>query len=696
MNRSTKQLLFERMVTIGGMKPRLDEALILENTNAAKKYLEQMNMGVETPEGKKILDTITNITRGDGYTLLLTKFLVNDKLPIDDIKKIHDYIKNNKQVLKSLPKEASTYDSYRNFKLDVDKLEDSRIIKKLFNELDAELKNEYKNASPQVKQQFNEIARKYDNLDNDIKKQITSKIKSFKQIEEFNSYVNNVIDSVATGSDIKTVYEKVKNTEKADIVHVKDNILIANIRSFEASQTLGCTSSWCITRNQTWYNNYRKGGKYFFFIWDFNYPSSENEYLVGTAFNPQSPERSETFVKDNIRTSLAGTIDSKGLDMSILSNYVEKHKEEAKMELEKLVGEGNSFLGLVVKANNGNENAMDALQNLIATEMQIDPDNVVVSTNYITFENKEDFFSFIDLDTESYDYIYAIANAHYYNNEDFYNLDDKDAEISYLMNSEIEELFKTLARHTGLHVKYKDDDWGGGTYQVANFLKDIGKYDEYMEKFGSEYDNANTRAKQNHAEELISNLGFDDEGAIELSTIINKAIENNENYTTFTEFTQSLPVDEINYDAMYGGSENVDYDELFSEMTSFLNDIESDLDSDDSQVYKNAQAYQKIEQTLKDLGFNLDVKDSLGKLETEDRVIEILQMDEDMAKVKIYYKPEYYHENGLEKPTDKTGNIKPENLVNYVKQMQLPLKEHMREKSKQLLMERMRIIAGLK
>ncbi|MDZ7785997.1 MAG: hypothetical protein U5L95_02640 [Candidatus Saccharibacteria bacterium] len=53
-------------------------------------------------EGKKILDTINHAPRGDGYTNLLTKFYVNERMPIDDIKKLYDYLKENKQHVNRL------------------------------------------------------------------------------------------------------------------------------------------------------------------------------------------------------------------------------------------------------------------------------------------------------------------------------------------------------------------------------------------------------------------------------------------------------------------------------------------------------------------------------------------------------------------------------------------------------------------
>jgi len=121
----------------------ISEGLLFENPNQAIKFLKEKNLDPQvSQEGKKIFDTINNITRGDGYTNLLTRFHVNEKMPIDDIKKLYDYLKQNKQHVNRLPKPVVTYNTYRELRRDLDSMEEMRTLKKLYDQLPSYLKNE--------------------------------------------------------------------------------------------------------------------------------------------------------------------------------------------------------------------------------------------------------------------------------------------------------------------------------------------------------------------------------------------------------------------------------------------------------------------------------------------------------------------------------------------------------------------------
>jgi hypothetical protein len=89
----------------------LFESFLNENPNQARKFLKEKNLDpITNPNGQKIFNTITGITRGDGYTYLLTRFYVNEKMPVDDLKKLHEYLRQNKEFVTRLEYNQEYYD----------------------------------------------------------------------------------------------------------------------------------------------------------------------------------------------------------------------------------------------------------------------------------------------------------------------------------------------------------------------------------------------------------------------------------------------------------------------------------------------------------------------------------------------------------------------------------------------------------
>ena len=63
---------------------------INEHHNQAIKFLKDRNLDPDVSQiGKDVLDNIIQITNADGFTGLLTKFHVIDKLPFDEIKELY-------------------------------------------------------------------------------------------------------------------------------------------------------------------------------------------------------------------------------------------------------------------------------------------------------------------------------------------------------------------------------------------------------------------------------------------------------------------------------------------------------------------------------------------------------------------------------------------------------------------------------
>lgn len=155
-----------------------------------------------------------------------------------------------------------------------------------------------------VKQYANSIgSNKYDYLYNDesykiiekiydlslkrniFQQHIGKKLAAYKTPEEFNEALKlfyRSFNDFAKGS----VLNKAENAD-VEVLVEQDDLLILKIHSFEESKLLGSTS-WCISRDETYFNSYTSNGKEQYFIYDFTYDAEDCESMIGITLDSGS------------------------------------------------------------------------------------------------------------------------------------------------------------------------------------------------------------------------------------------------------------------------------------------------------------------------------------------------------------------------------------------------------------------------
>lgn len=107
---------------------------------------------------------------------------------------------------------------------------------------------------------------------------IGKKIAAYKTPEQFNEGLSNFLKSF-NGFDMDSMVLKAENTG-AKIISQSDDILIVEIENYEQSKILG-SSSWCIVRDQSYFNSYTEDGNKQYFLYDFSLESSDNASMIG-------------------------------------------------------------------------------------------------------------------------------------------------------------------------------------------------------------------------------------------------------------------------------------------------------------------------------------------------------------------------------------------------------------------------------
>lgn len=663
-----------------------EEIFLNENPNQAIKYLKGKNLDPATnPKGKLILNTITGFTKGDGYTYLLTLFNVNEKMPMDDLRKLYEYLKTNKEFTNRLPKPVVTYASYRELRNDLDAMESMKVMKKLYNQLPATLKQQQGELSVQEKQKLKELAEKFNILTPDQQNFFIKKVSGYKDIKTFIGNLKNYIYAIENNEDFNSILAKIENTPNAAVAYADPdkNIIIAHIKSFDASKALGCTSNWCITRDTEHWRNYKKGGNKYFFIWDFNYPAEDINYMVGTAYNPNNPETSQTHLKDDKQTQLSAVVVKKGLSFDIFTDYLKKYNQEIAASMEGKEGLSNA-LSLY-------ESEPDKLVDIIASSEFIrefsSPPDVEHSGDYVYLGmDGEKMRAALDLG-EEYDYIERTAHDYGYNDNSY----DSD-EVNYMhngLNSDNIELLVDLAKKLGVPANvYEEFDSEEGA--IYKFLE---KYDleDISSDYLSEYSNAKSDAESREAKSMIDKVPFIiTDGSFRVSNMIDYIKENNITANNFDELIEAIKenMPDFSYEAINdAGYQDIDLDGLNSTIKRNIESIIDKVENDpDNEYYVKAKLIVAVNDSLEKLGFTLTQKeDDMGEIILPDKKIVINSADYDNEEdqniyvtASFMYNHDFFKKHKQLAPKHKKVRIPLEKLKNYISQYELDMNENIK------------------
>ena len=169
----------------------------------------------------------------------------------------------------------------------------------------------------------------------DLQDNIGKKIAGFQKPEDLlaalQKYVNSLEDF-----DMDSVVRKSAKFN-ADIVVKHDDLLIIDIKDFEASKVLG-SGSWCISRHENYFNSYVAGKtNKQFFIYDFTQDSKNNDSMIGITLDEKGEHYAAHVKNDDglgenssLFKKLQKTIIENNLDM--FPNLDEKLKESLQIK----------------------------------------------------------------------------------------------------------------------------------------------------------------------------------------------------------------------------------------------------------------------------------------------------------------------------------------------------------------------------
>lgn len=113
--------------------------------------------------------------------------------------------------------------------------------------------------------------------DNSLQEYIGKKIAAFKSPEQFNEALTTFLDSL-NSFEMQATINKARKFD-IEVVSTEDTKLILRINDFNQSHAIG-SSSWCISRDESYFNSYAKGREQYF-LFDFSKDNTDNRSMIG-------------------------------------------------------------------------------------------------------------------------------------------------------------------------------------------------------------------------------------------------------------------------------------------------------------------------------------------------------------------------------------------------------------------------------
>ena len=326
---------------------------IKENVQQAKIFLKkresERRKSKLTPEQEKEVENnpdfikIKNLLQKkagapdmSGYVYLFTKFFFDQNIDLESLKLLYEKLIKYKHLLGNLPMQIDKYadilgdssdkrDGFERLTDDINQLELSIITKKFVDRLPNDFvvknpnakdygatipsfKKAYENAPKEIKDKVAGIAKAFDEFGKssngtmDLNKNKDLQSFFFKIIKRYRS-LNEVIKAAllyiksANNSQISDFFQQIEKTNQkfgerngAEIVYYENNILILEIKSFQANKELNSNTSHCIKDSISYWNSYVGGDSNYnkqYYIYNFNLSSADNKSVIGITISPK-------------------------------------------------------------------------------------------------------------------------------------------------------------------------------------------------------------------------------------------------------------------------------------------------------------------------------------------------------------------------------------------------------------------------
>lgn len=332
--KQAKAFLRKRLI-VDGNKPSDEEVQAAENDPDFLKI-------------KKMLD------KHPGYVYAFTKFFFADNVPLKELevayRRLQSY-KNSKNIkpisdyAKIIPSESDPRSGFECMTDDLDNADNDKIVAEFVAQFPgafvvrqganagrevASIKDEYRKASTAIKDKVKGIALAFETVCTDANGTVDKKaclsnklvfFKSTKRYQSLNELLNAANANLKSANNlgvsqmiksIMSVNEKYGEINGAEIVFNENEILVVEIRSFQANRLLNANTKHCIKDTISYWNSYVGGDDMYnkqYYVYNFNMLPSENNSVIGITIDKKhdtyaAHAKDDTDVKSGLKSLL--------------------------------------------------------------------------------------------------------------------------------------------------------------------------------------------------------------------------------------------------------------------------------------------------------------------------------------------------------------------------------------------------------
>lgn len=303
-----------------------------ENIQLTKKYIKDKVLAtIENQEEisqeeleKRIKDTIDRdenfkkvremLKKTPGYVYTFYRFM-EDGVPQDELTTLYQRLIDNKQFLNNLslpfdkygdldPSKHENRNGYEVLNDELEFIDLNKIASKFVSTFTPELKKSYSKSSSFIKEKIRNIAKEFTLLGMDedtnivdhersklLQRNFTQTIKKYTNIEDMIVGANAFIKATKD-ANIPKFLKKINkiNTQfgiinGVDVIFEGGNILVVEVRSYQANKELNANTSHCIaTSGQSYWDTYVGSDNIYnkqYYIYNFNLDTSESNSVIG-------------------------------------------------------------------------------------------------------------------------------------------------------------------------------------------------------------------------------------------------------------------------------------------------------------------------------------------------------------------------------------------------------------------------------
>ena len=241
--------------------------LISEDVNMAIKLLKTNNIPIDNPEYLRAKDFLVK-NNSIGFLGQVVRIGLNYN---NEFYEISEYILNNKDLIKNLPKPLSNYKDFLELENAVLYIQNNRIVKKLTTKLTNKLLIKLLLENTPDSKTLEEIKYFLDIKYSD-QKEFLSKSDKYNDIDSFYNDLKNFNDNNKIGFYYENIVGYINGMSEDDIrlLYKKNNMILARIITYRAAKKIG-SNSWCIVGEEEQFDYYtNNGSRYQYFFFNFN------------------------------------------------------------------------------------------------------------------------------------------------------------------------------------------------------------------------------------------------------------------------------------------------------------------------------------------------------------------------------------------------------------------------------------------